>query len=226
MTPGRMAQGASGYRRPDAAFGPRTRIPISRRTAKLLAFSVVAVLVLIAWLVPSALYIAGGGFAVAHILSLPVRALSHIMPRGPAILLTYLALAGLLILVSLIVEQLRRLISSDPDISRSADRLARNLLQPLADRNMLSGRSPDEIISRLLDRLSGRAQDFARNLLGNLVGFVSDAVNLGVNLLGALFVSVYLLLDVRRIEAAYLKAIPRRYRRDGRELWASRSPAT
>ncbi len=40
-----------------------------------------------------------------------------------------------------------------------------------------------------------------------------------VNLIGALFVSVYLLLDVRRIKAAYLRALPHRYRWDGRELW-------
>ena len=201
-----------------------TRIPISSRTGKLLALAGIVALVLIAWYVPSALYIAGGGFALALILSFPVRALSHLMPRWLAILLTYLLLVGLLILallilVPMLVGQLRGLISSAPNIANSADRLARDLLQPLADRNLLSGASPEQVISDALDRLSNRAQDLARNFLGGLLGFFSTAVNFGVNLLGALFVSVYLLLDVKRIKAAYLRALPHRYRRDGLELW-------
>ena len=201
-----------------------TRIPISSLTGKLLALAGIAGLVLIAYFVPSALYIAVGGFALALILSFPVRALSRLMPRGLAILLTYLALIGLvilafLVLVPLLVEQLASLVAASPEIARSADRLARNSLQFLADRNMLQGASPDQVITDLLARLSERAQGLAQNLLGGLAGFLSGAVNFGVNLIGAIFVSVYLLLDVRRIKAAYLKALPHRYRWDGRELW-------
>ena len=100
-----------------------TRILISRRTAKLLALAGIAALVLIAWYVPSALYIAVGGFALALILSFPVRGLSHFMPRGLAILLTYLVAIALdiltiLVLVPLLVEQLGALISAAPDIAR------------------------------------------------------------------------------------------------------------
>ncbi len=201
-----------------------TRIPISKRTGKLLALAGVAALVLIGWFVPSALYIAVGGFALALLLSFPVRGLSHFMPRGLAILLTYLVaialdILTLLVLLPLLVEQLGALISAAPDIARSADRLARDLLQPLADRNMLQGASPDQVISDVLDRLSNRAEDLAQNLLNGLVGILSSTVSFGVNLIGALFVSVYLLLDVRRIKAAYLRALPHRYRWDGRELW-------
>ncbi len=201
-----------------------TRIPISRRTGKLLVLAAFGAVVLIAWLVPSALYISVGGFALALILSFPVRALSHIMPRRLAILVTYLVLIGLLVLAGLVLipllaEQLGGLIAAAPDIARSADRLARNLLQPLANRNLLSGSSPEQVISDLLGRLSNRAQDLARNLLGGLAGFVSGTVSFGVNVIGAIFVSVYLLVDVRRIKAAYLRALPRRYRWDGRELW-------
>ena len=201
-----------------------TRILISKRTGKLLALAGVAALVLIAWFVPGALYIAVGGFALALILSFPVRGLSHFMSRGLAILLTYLVAISLdfltiLVLVPLLVEQLGALISAAPDIARSADRLARDLLQPLADRNMLQGASPDQVISDVLDRLSNRAEDLAQNLLNGLVGILSSTVGFGVNLIGALFVSVYLLLDVRRIKAAYLRALPHRYRWDGRELW-------
>ena len=201
-----------------------TPIPISKRSGKLLALAGVVTLVLIGWFVPSALYIAGGGFALALVLSFPVRGLSRFMPRGLAILLTYLVAIALdtlaiFILLPLLVEQLGALISSAPEIARSADRLARDLLQPLADRNMLQGASPEQVISDALDRLSNRAEDLAQNLLNGLVGVLSSTVNFGVNLIGALFVSVYLLLDVRRIKAAYLRALPHRYRWDGRELW-------
>ena len=203
---------------------PPTRIQISRRTGKLLALAGIAALVLIAWFVPSAIYIAVGGFALALVLSFPVRALSRLMPRWLAILLTYLVLTGLivfaaLVLLPLLAEQLSSLISAAPEIARSADRLARDLLRPLAERNLLQGASPEQVISELLNRLSDRAQNLAQNLLGGLAGFVSGTVNFGINLIGALFVSVYLLLDIRSIKAAYLKALPRRYRWDGRELW-------
>ncbi|MGB3681737.1 MAG: hypothetical protein WA990_04555 [Rubrobacteraceae bacterium] len=66
-----------------------------------------------------------------------------------------------LFLVPLLVDQLGGLISAAPDTARSADRLARSLLQ---------GASPEQVISDFLSRLSGRAQDLAQNLLGGLAG--------------------------------------------------------
>lgn len=201
-----------------------TPIRISRRTAIGLGIGGAVALVLLVYYAPSALYMGFGGFALAVVLSFPVRALSHFMPRRLAIGTTYLVLLGLLVLASvvlgpLLADQVGNLVAATPSIANSAEQLARNLLQPLADRNLLSGRSPDEVISDALDRLSERAQDLAQNLLSGVAGFVSSTLGLGVNLIGALFVSVYLLLDVRRIKAAYLRAIPRRYRWDGRELW-------
>lgn len=209
--PGKAADGGVENRKRHVP----TRIPISSRTEKLLALASIVALVLIGWYVPSALYIAGGGFALALILSFPVRALSHLMPRWLAILLTYLLLVGLLILgifvlAPLLIDQLSNLVKRVPRIARSADRFARDMLQPLADRNLLSGSSPEQVVSDLLDQLSNRAQDLARNFLGSILGYFSTAVNFGVNLLGALFVSVYLLLDVRRIKPAYLRALPYR----------------
>lgn len=201
-----------------------TPIPISKRVAVTIGIGSVIAFVLVVSFAPSALYIAAGGFALALVLSFPVGALSRLMPRGLAILATYLVLVGVLavalvFLVPLLIEQLGNLISATPSIANSADRLARDLLQTLAKRNLLSGASPEQVISNSLDRLSDRARDLARNLLGGLVSFVSGTVGFAVNLIGALFVSVYLLLDVRRIKAAYLRALPHRYRWDGRELW-------
>jgi predicted PurR-regulated permease PerM len=201
-----------------------TPIPISKRAGIVVAILCVIAFVLVVYFAPSALYIAAGGFAFALVLSFPVDGLSRFMPRGLAILATYLVLVGLLVVslvvvVPILIEQLGNLISTTPDIANSADQLAQDLLKPLADRNLLSGSSPEQVISNLLDRLEERAQDLARNLLGGLVGFVSGTVGFAVNFIGALFVSVYLLLDVRRIKAAYLRALPHRYRWDGKELW-------
>ncbi len=201
-----------------------TPIPISKRAGIVIAILCVVAFVLVVYFAPSALYIAAGGFALALVLSFPVGALSRLMPRSLAILLTYLVLLGglvvaLVFLGPLLIEQLDNLTAATPSIANSADRLARDLLQPLADRNLLSGSSPEQVISNLLDRLESRAQDLARNLLGGLVGFVSGTLGFAVNFIGALFVSVYLLLDVRRIKAAYLRALPHRYRWDGKELW-------
>jgi predicted PurR-regulated permease PerM len=201
-----------------------TPIPISKRAGIVVAILCVIAFVLVVYFAPSALYIAAGGFALALVLSFPVDGLSRFMRRGLAILVTYLVLVGLLVVslvvvVPILIEQLGNLISTTPDIANSADQLARDLLKPLADRNLLSGSSPEEVISNLLDRLEERAQDLARNLLGGLVDFVSGTVGFAVNFIGALFVSVYLLLDVRRIKAAYLRALPHRYRWDGKELW-------
>ena len=192
-----------------------TRIPISSRTGKLLVLAGVVALVLIAWFVPSALYIAVGGFALSLILSFPVRALSHFVPRWLAILITYCVLIGLVVfallfLLPLLVEQLSSLISAAPDIARSADRLARDLLRPLAARNLLQGASPEQVISELPSTgFQTAPRMWPKTFLNGLVGILSSTVSFGVNLIGALFVSVYLLLDVRRIKAAYLQGATR-----------------
>lgn len=203
-----------------------TPIPISRWTRTLLVFGGIAALLLIAYFAPSALYISIGGFALALILSFPVRALSRLMPRPLAILVTYLALIGavilaFIILVPLLIEQLSSLIAAVPGFARGADRFAASLLQPLAERNLLSGASPDEVVSDLVARISERASGLAENFLSGLVGIISGAAGFAINLIGAIFVSVYLLLDVRKIKAFYLRSFPHAYRWDGDQLWNS-----
>ena len=203
--------------------GP-TPIWISGLTRNLIVLGIFAALILLVIFAPSVLYIALGGFALALILSFPVRALSHLMPRWLAILVTYLVLVGLIVagfvfLVPLLIDQLSNFVKLVPNIARSADRVARDLLKPLADRNLLSGSSPEQVISDLLSRLSDRARSLAQNFLSGLAGFVSTTVSFGVNLFGALFVSIYMLIDVKRIKAFYLRLFPHEYRWDGKELW-------
>ena len=203
--------------------GP-TPIWISGLTRNLIVLGIFAALILLVIFAPSVLYIALGGFALALILSFPVRALSHLMPRWLAILVTYLVLVGLIVagfvfLVPLLIDQLSNFVKLVPSIARSADRVARDLLKPLADRNLLSGSSPEQVISDLLSRLSDRARSLAQNFLSGLAGFVSTTVSFGVNLFGALFVSIYMLIDIKRIKAFYLRLFPHEYRWDGKELW-------
>src|SRR5687768_14430899 len=83
-----------------------TPIRISKRTAIVIALAIVLTLVLVLWTVPSALITVVGGFALALVLSFPVRALSRLMPRGLAILISFLAMFGLVLLAILILVPL------------------------------------------------------------------------------------------------------------------------
>ena len=102
----------------------------------------------------------------------------------------------------------------------SARQTLENLLQPLANYGLLKG-TPDEFIKELEGDVLDLAKSVGRSVLGGLVGFVSSTVSLVLSLFGVLFVSVYLLANVRNIKASYLMAAPKRYRRDAAELWES-----
>jgi len=174
---------------------------------------------------PGVIAIAVGGTVLALILSLPVRWLSRLMPRGLAILVTVLLLLGfialaLVLLVPVLIEQLGALVSSIPGIASSLDREFRELLRSLEEGNMLPI-AREEVVSNITQDLFGRAQALAQNVLFRITGFVSSLFNLAVLLFGIVFVAIYLLVDVRRIKAAYLRATPARYRRDAGDLWAA-----
>ena len=125
-----------------------TPIRISKRTAIVLALAIVLTLVLALWSVPSALITVVGGFALALVLSFPVRALSRLMPRGLAILISFLAMFGLvllaiLILVPLLILQVGALVSALPDIVNTAQRYLVAVLELLDGNGLLPG-TPDQ----------------------------------------------------------------------------------
>lgn len=200
-----------------------TPIPISPRV---LAASVVLVLVLFVLFLrsaPGVVAIALGGVALALVLSIPVRALSHFVPRGLAILATVSVLLGIFVLmlvflVPLLIEQLGDLTFSLPGIASDLDRDFRGLLRSMEENGTLPV-TADEVLSRIGQDLLGRVEALARQLLTGLTGFVSSAFNFGVLLFGAVFVAIYLLVDARRVKAAYLKVTPQHYRRDAGKLW-------
>jgi predicted PurR-regulated permease PerM len=206
----------------------RTRTPtpifVSPRVAVVLSVVGAAALAYVLYAAPSILVVALGGTALAVVLSFPVRALSHVMPRGPAILLTFLGLLGMVglalgYLVPLLVQQMSRLIVRTPDIANSANRLLIDAIAFLDRRELVPGSDPEEFGRELVTDLFDRAQSLTENLLRDLIVFIPQVFNFGIILFAVLFVAAYLLVDVRKVKAAYLKAAPKRYRQDARDLW-------
>jgi predicted PurR-regulated permease PerM len=200
-----------------------TPIRISRRTRNVLIALGIAALVLLMWAAPTVPVVMLGGVALAMALSFPVRWFSRLMPRGLAILATFVILVGigalaLLFLVPILIDQLASLISAAPDIARQARSIPSGVLMPLSDLGLWQG-TPDQLMSRLGQDLVNLAQNLAQQVLGGLVRFVSVTFGIALSLFGVLFVAVYLLANVRGLKAAYLRTVPKRYRRDARELW-------
>jgi predicted PurR-regulated permease PerM len=201
-----------------------TPIFVSPRVAVVISVLGVAALAYVLYAAPSILVVALGGTALAVVLSFPVRALSHVMPRGPAILLTFLGLLGMVglalgYLVPLLVQQMSRLIVRTPDIANSANRLLIDAIAFLDRRELLPGSDPEAFGRELVTDLFDRAQNLTENLLRDLIVFIPQVFNFGIILFAVLFVAAYLLVDVRKVKAAYLKAAPKRYRQDARDLW-------
>src|SRR5918998_1581100 len=184
----------------------------------------VALFALLLSAAPTVPAVALGGVALAIVLSFPVRALSHFMPRGLAILLTVLAMLSLIslgffFLVPLLIEQLSTLVRTTPRIANSANQLLLDVINALNERQLVPGSDPEEFGRRLVTDLFDRAQNLTENLLRSILGFIPRAFNFGVTLFGILFVAIYLLVDVRKVKATFLRAVPAHYRHDARDLW-------
>jgi predicted PurR-regulated permease PerM len=185
----------------------------------------IAALAYVLYRAPSILIVALGGTTLAVLLSYPVRALSRVMPRGMAILVTFVGLIGLValalgFLIPLLVRQLRNFVLIVPAIANDANEFLLGVIEPLAESGILPIPA-EEVVAGLVQDLSVRAREIVEGVLGGLVGYISGALNLGIVIFGMLFVAAYLLADVRKVKATFLKAAPRRYRRDALELWAA-----
>ena len=222
---GRGAQtGSDGEKGGRAAPSQPTPIYVSARVLAGIVALAVLVVALFLYSAPTVPIVALGGMALAIVLSFPVRALSHVMPRPAAILVTVLGLLGLItlalfILVPLLIQQLRDLVVQVPTIANGTNRLIVDLIGFLDERNLLPSSDPEEFGRSLVDDLFDRARNLTENVLRGLVGFIPRAFGFGVALFGVLFVGIYLLADVRKVKAAYLRLAPHSYRRDFRDLW-------
>ena len=210
-------------REPDVTARP-TPIPITRRTRTVLILAVIAALAYVVYLVPSVLTTAIGGIALALVLSFPVRFFSHFMPRWLAIVLSLLAVVSVFVLaivflVPVVVEQFTALARAAPGIVGSAEEYLRSFLDSLENRGLLPNDDPQQLISRVRENLVDAVRSVGSTVLGGVLGFVYGTLNVVITLLGVLFIGLYLLVDVRKIKAAYLKAAPHDYRSDARSLW-------
>lgn len=208
---------------PDVTERPFTPIPVSRRARNVLLLAVLAVLAYVVYLVPDVLTTTIGGIALALVLSFPVRFLKRFVPRGFAILLSFLLLVGLvllaaLFLVPIIAEQFASLVGSVPYTVGVAEQYLSDALNLLENRGLLPS-DPEDVASRVRDDLTTAARSVAGDVLGGVFGFVYGTFSFALTLFGVIFVGAYLLADVRRIQATYLRTMPHAYRRDARTLW-------
>jgi predicted PurR-regulated permease PerM len=169
-----------------------TPIRISKRTAIAIALVILATVMLVLWAVPSVLISVVGGFGLALVLSFPVRALSRLMPRGVAILMSFLGLFGvvllaILILVPLLVVQGAALVSALPDLANNAQRYLLAGLE-LLDKNGLLPGTTDQVLASIGKNLSGSARDIAGSVLGGAFGVVSGTFSFALSLFGVVFV--------------------------------------
>jgi predicted PurR-regulated permease PerM len=205
---------------PDVTAHPT---PISKRTRTALILAVIAALAYVVYRVPDVLAMTIGGIALALILSFPVGFLSRFMPRGLAILLSFLLVIGLVVLavlylVPLVVEQLVSLVSAVPGILSTVEQYLQDALNFLQNRGLLPTNS-DQLISRIRDDLTSAAQFVAGSVLSGAFGFVYSTFGFAVTLFGVVFVGAYLLVDVRRVKAAFMRTAPHGYRHDAKTLW-------
>ena len=200
-----------------------TPIAVSPRVRWAIVLLGLVVLVLLFRAAPSILSMALGGFTLSLVLSFPVRLLERFIPRRIAILVTFLALVGLIALVIIaivptLIEQLTALIAATPALATEADQLLRDLLRPLQERGLLTS-TPDDLIGQAQQQVIDRAQVFAQQFLTLLLSWITGAINVVLTIFGIVFVAVYLLSDTRKLKATYLLVAPKRYRADAAALW-------
>ena len=216
----RKPQGSKGE--PDVTAHP-TPIGISRRTRTALILVLIVALAYVVYRVPDVLAMTVGGIALALILSFPVAFFSRFMPRGLAILFSFLLVVGLVVLavlylVPLVVEQFVAFIGAVPGIASTVEQYLQDALNVLQNRGLLPT-NPDQLISRIRDNLTSAAQTVAGSVLSGAFGIVYSTFGFAVTFFGVVFVGAYLLVDVRRMQAAFLRTAPHGYRQDAKTLW-------
>jgi predicted PurR-regulated permease PerM len=205
-----------------SVLGP-TPIPISPRTRAILIGAAIVVLLLAVRALPGLVLTALAGATLALILSFPVNWLARYLRRGWAILLSYLLLivpaaVALTILIPVLISQISSLINNLPQIGTKTEALILAVLQPLHDRGFLPG-DPNDVLNKLEAALSTHLQEILQTTVGTLASVLSSAVGVVFQGFGVIFISAYLLADIRRFKAGYLVLFPPRYRDDALALW-------
>ncbi|MGI8650882.1 MAG: AI-2E family transporter [Rubrobacter sp.] len=204
---------------------PPTPIWISPITRTIIGSLIAALLLFIVWMVPDALIMLLGGITLALVLSFPVQLMSRFIPKGLAILFSFLLVIALLSLlvasiIPVLVEQFTSLVGAIPGFVNQANETLTNILVPLEERGIIT-QSPEEFLNDLGNDLINAAQSVAQSILGGTFGLLSGTISFAIAIFGVIFISAYLLVDTRRVKAAFILASPHGYRKDMRELWHS-----
>ena len=192
-------------------------IYISTRLRAVLVGVLLAVLLLICWRAPVAPAVFILGLLLALILSFPLRLVERVLPRGQAVAVV---VGGAVLLVVLVaVNVVPRLFEELPGYVATLDEYQERLagapppgVGPLPPGVAL-------VVGGVLAALAAGARDEVRDLLGDALSAVSGVIGLLFYGFSLVMVTIYSLVDARRFEAAYLRAVPRRRRRDARALW-------
>lgn len=200
-----------------------TPIPISprARTALIIAAALaMIVLIYAAPVVPRLLIL---GAALALVLSFPVQLLQRVMSRRMAILVVVLGfllliVIGLLVFIPILVFQLTELVSNSPVYIEQIQDFSVRALEWLRARG-LSTAEPEEVIQQTRQGILDQAQSAAQNLLTGVLDTVTQTVSALIGIFGVIFVAVYLLADVGRFRAGFVRLTPQRYRGDAEALW-------
>ena len=199
-----------------------TPIVVTSRTRWIL---VAAVLFLLYWVghsAPTARAMLLGGVTLALFLSFPVTQLARIMPRGLAVLVTFLGLVlvgviAVVVLVPIIVEQLTSLAQATPDLARNVENVFRDVLERLERRGLLEG-TAEETLASVRSGISERLQGIVEMVLASLLDLLSNTVGLLFQAVGILFVASTLVSSAERIRETLVNAVPEKYRGDADEL--------
>jgi predicted PurR-regulated permease PerM len=204
-------------------FDGLTPISISPRLRNALVIGALVALLLLLLAVPAILKVLLGGATLALVLSFPVRLLARVLPRGLAILLVLLALLlacalALVALVPVVIDQGTALVDAAPGLVADAERQLRAILEPLRARGYLQT-SPDQVIDSIERGLAERAQALGARALAGIASTLAGAFGAFLQFFGILFVAIYLLADIRRFKALYLRLVPGPHRDDAAALW-------
>jgi predicted PurR-regulated permease PerM len=192
-------------------------IYISTRLRAGLVGGLAAALVLVCWRAPVAPAVLLLGLVLALLLSFPLRPLERVLPRGQAVAAV---VGGAVLLVVLVaVGVVPRLLEELPGyvatLTEYQARLASAPPQAVGPLPPVVGL----VVAGVLGALAAGARGEVRDLLGGAVDALSGVIGLLFYGFSLLMVTIYALADAPRFEAAYLRAVPRRRRRDARELW-------
>jgi predicted PurR-regulated permease PerM len=209
------------------AIGPPIRRPtpirISRAALNLIGLALVALLALIMWAAPILPIALLGGFALALVLSPPMHVFARFLPRGLSILLAFLTLLAVLLLATYalvppLVSQVGALAALLPELAQNLEQHIAQALDALRVGDILPT-DAEGIAARLAGDLRTSLGDLTTNMLGRTLGLIYGTLNFVLTLVAVVFVAVSLLANTRLLKAAYLTSVPKRYRRDARELW-------